>query len=328
MKSFISFFHQANKQKKMRNRQQPDPSLVDTVRSHSASVAAFFEPALPYATQAAASALAFTAGLVATQVNKKEKKKRREGNPDDDDDVDFDDDKTIEKTLNAPPFFLLSQLARRCLRMFSVSLHEAKGERARREARMTFNRWHLLTDTKKTSSVQKKKNAKTQNKQATCFALRLSCATPLLAPAAGALGVGVSSALAGQASLRARRNLGSDAAAGTPVPRQWRRADVLCDAAVGVLLFRAMGGRFRSLLPSDLVSLNFRVLPWSRKEKNCGATGGKKSERKNSFCSLSTKKKKQKKVKPGACAVESLPAPGSQYASDVSKGELARLMRR
>jgi hypothetical protein len=33
-------------------------------------------------------------------------------------------------------------------------------------------------------------------------------------------------------------------------------------------------------------------------------------------------------VKPGACAVESLPAPGSQYASDVCKGELARLMRR
>ena len=60
----------------MRNRQQADPSLVDTVRSHSASVAAFFEPALPYATQAAASALAFTAGLVATQVNKR---KKREG---------------------------------------------------------------------------------------------------------------------------------------------------------------------------------------------------------------------------------------------------------
>ena len=61
----------------MRNRQQqPDPSLVDTVRSHSASVAAFFEPALPYATQAAASALAFTAGLVATQVKKRKKRER------------------------------------------------------------------------------------------------------------------------------------------------------------------------------------------------------------------------------------------------------------
>ena len=68
MKLF-SFFKENSS--KMRNRnQQPDPSLVDTVRSHSASVAAFFEPALPYATQAAASALAFTAGLVATQVRR------------------------------------------------------------------------------------------------------------------------------------------------------------------------------------------------------------------------------------------------------------------
>ena len=178
----------------------------------------------------------------------------------------------------------------------------------------------------------------TQNKQATCFALRLSCATPLLAPAAGALGVGVSSALAGQASLRARRNLGSDDAAGTPVPRQWRRADVLCDAAVGVLLFRAMGGRFRSLLPSDLVSCSFRVLPRFGKRKLRGEKK-KKSDRKKLTLSLSRPTEnhfdfsiiplpKTKKVKPGACAVESLPAPGSQYASDVCKGELARLMRR
>ena len=66
----FSLFKKKNSSK-MRNRnQQPDPSLVDTVRSHSASVAAFFEPALPYATQAAASALAFTAGLVATQVRR------------------------------------------------------------------------------------------------------------------------------------------------------------------------------------------------------------------------------------------------------------------
>ena len=31
---------------------------------------------------------------------------------------------------------------------------------------------------------------------------------------------------------------------------------------------------------------------------------------------------------PGAMAVESLPSPGSQYASEVSRGELARLFRR
>lgn len=119
--------------------------------------------------------------------------------------------------------------------------------------------------------------------QAACFAARLSCATPLLAPTAGALGVALSSALAGQASLRVRRATRADGR--DPPPRMWRRADVVCDAVMGVVLFRAMGGRYRSLLPSDL-------------------------------------------VKPGACAVESLPAPGSQYASEVSKGELARLMRR
>ena len=77
MKSLSFVFSFQLKQKKMRNRQQPDPSLVDTVRSHSASVAAFFEPALPYATQAAASALAFTAGLVATQVTRRVGKSRR-----------------------------------------------------------------------------------------------------------------------------------------------------------------------------------------------------------------------------------------------------------
>lgn len=51
-----------------RSRNDEPPSLVDEVRSHASTVAAFFEPALPYATQAAASAVAFTAGLVATQV--------------------------------------------------------------------------------------------------------------------------------------------------------------------------------------------------------------------------------------------------------------------
>ena len=79
---FLFFYSKLLNSSKMRNRnRQPEPSLVDTVRSHSASVAAFFEPALPYATQAAASALAFTAGLGATQV----KEERERENPDDDD---------------------------------------------------------------------------------------------------------------------------------------------------------------------------------------------------------------------------------------------------
>lgn len=31
---------------------------------------------------------------------------------------------------------------------------------------------------------------------------------------------------------------------------------------------------------------------------------------------------------PGACAVESLPAPGNEYASQMAKGELRRLFKR
>lgn len=33
-------------------------------------------------------------------------------------------------------------------------------------------------------------------------------------------------------------------------------------------------------------------------------------------------------VFPGACAIESLPAPGSEYASQAAKGELRRLFAR
>lgn len=127
--------------------------------------------------------------------------------------------------------------------------------------------------------------------QLTCYGLRLSCATPLLASAAGCLGVGVASALAGQASLGARHAMADRATRAlgppphAPPPPLWRRRDVLLDAAMGVALFKAMGGRYRALLPSDL-------------------------------------------VRPGACAVESLPAPGANYAQGASKGELIRLFRR
>jgi len=101
----------------------------------------------------------------------------------------------------------------------------------------------------------------------------------------------MASALAGQASLSARHAMAARAARTggppppAPPPPLWRRRDVLLDAALGVTLFKAMGGRYRTLLPSDL-------------------------------------------VRPGACAVESLPAPGSAYAQGTSKGELVRLFRR
>ena len=50
-------------------------------------------------------------------------------------------------------------------------------------------------------------------------------------------------------------------------------------------VLQMMGGRFRSVMPSNLIY-------------------------------------------PGACAVESLPAPGSEYASQAAKGELRRLFAR
>ena len=68
-----------------------------------------------------------------------------------------------------------------------------------------------------------------------CFALRLSSATPVAASVVGALGVGFSSALAGQASLRTRAR--SARAPGDPPPRYWRRQDVLLDAALGIAMF-------------------------------------------------------------------------------------------
>ena len=53
----------------------------------------------------------------------------------------------------------------------------------------------------------------------------------------------------------------------------------------GSVCLQMMGGRFRSVMPSNLVY-------------------------------------------PGACAIESLPAPGSEYASHAAKGELRRLFAR
>ncbi len=53
----------------------------------------------------------------------------------------------------------------------------------------------------------------------------------------------------------------------------------------GFVFLQMMGGRFRSVMPSNLVY-------------------------------------------PGACAIESLPAPGSEYASHAAKGELRRLFAR
>ncbi|GBF88397.1 hypothetical protein Rsub_01109 [Raphidocelis subcapitata] len=97
------------------------------------------------------------------------------------------------------------------------------------------------------------------------YALRISCATPVLGPCFGMLGVGFASALAGRAAAQTQQLF----EAGCDVRRvKWwapvQADEALLDSFMGVLFFRAMGGRFRSLMPSSLVApgaLAFESLP-------------------------------------------------------------------
>ena len=86
------------------------------------------------------------------------------------------------------------------------------------------------------------------------MAMRISCATPVLGPLCGLVGVGVASALAGQTALHLRHALlpPGEARAAARLPPPWRVDGMLVDAALGVALFKGMGGRFRSVMPSDL----------------------------------------------------------------------------
>lgn len=78
--------------------------------------------------------------------------------------------------------------------------------------------------------------------QAAGLACRVSCATPVLGPALGMVGVGAASAMAGQASLLCRQEMerrSSGAAARPPPPPLLRRKDLVLDALLGVVLFKA-----------------------------------------------------------------------------------------
>jgi len=121
-------------------------------------------------------------------------------------------------------------------------------------------------------------------------ALRISCATPVLGPLGGVLGVGFASALAGQASVKVRRLQKEGFQRGAFLtPRallcDFHRHDVLLDAVLGIAAFTVMGGRFGSVMPSDLTKI-------------------------------------------GAIARESMPAAGMQYAGEEKKRELIRFFRR
>jgi hypothetical protein len=91
--------------------------------------------------------------------------------------------------------------------------------------------------------------------------LRVSSRTPVLGPCLGALGVGFASTLAGVAARHARKLCTSG---GNPLDRAWwdapAPADAALDCALGVVLHRALGGRFSSVMPSDLARPGSRAL--------------------------------------------------------------------
>mmetsp|Transcript_337 Transcript_337/g.969 ORF Transcript_337/g.969 Transcript_337/m.969 type:complete len:397 (-) Transcript_337:497-1687(-) len=108
--------------------------------------------------------------------------------------------------------------------------------------------------------------------QAAGLALRVSSATPLLGTVCGAVGIAAASATAGQVMRRVRQAGLSKQARGEswrsvqgdpPDMRSWprraqvamvgvRREDLLMDAAAGLLLWKALRGRWSSVMPSDL----------------------------------------------------------------------------
>ena len=119
------------------------------------------------------------------------------------------------------------------------------------------------------------------------MALRVSTATPVLGPAGGVMGVGIASALAGQAALAARA-YNKDGFKAIADARAWkkrfRQEDILIDATLGIALFKIMGGRFRTVMPSNVTKI-------------------------------------------GAAVRSSVPAPGVEYASAARKIELKTYFR-
>jgi len=93
--------------------------------------------------------------------------------------------------------------------------------------------------------------------QALARLARVSCATPVAAPALGVLALAGSGALAGQCA----RDVAEWGRTGQPPSLQsvaaglvdpLNRDRVALDAALGVALYAVMGGRFRTVMPSDL----------------------------------------------------------------------------
>ena len=135
----------------------------------------------------------------------------------------------------------------------------------------------------------------------------------MLAPGVGFLGVTLASCASGQASATwgAYRR---DGGAALDVRTWAARAqvdDLVIDALMGATLFMAMGGRFRSILPSDVRHVVRMLYTLCAQQ----------------LASSLTRLRRCHTVQ-GALARESLPAAGSAYATDVQRAELRLLFRR
>lgn len=75
--------------------------------------------------------------------------------------------------------------------------------------------------------------------QFTGIVCRVSCANPMLGPGMGMVGVGVASAMAGQAAVHCRHHLRTGQHPfNKPFSASFRRQDMLLDAAMGIILYK------------------------------------------------------------------------------------------
>eukprot|EP01024_Parvocaulis_polyphysoides_P040569 TRINITY_DN36955_c0_g1_i1.p1 TRINITY_DN36955_c0_g1~~TRINITY_DN36955_c0_g1_i1.p1 ORF type:complete len:322 (+),score=33.19 TRINITY_DN36955_c0_g1_i1:112-1077(+) len=121
--------------------------------------------------------------------------------------------------------------------------------------------------------------------QVVSMGVRVSCCTPVMGPIMGVIGVGLSSAVAGQVSFAVEESMNGRKFNWQNPYVNVNGRDVVWDALCGIVIFKIAGGSYRNILPSDV-------------------------------------------VKPGAMAVESLPAKGKEYVTGVQKLELQRLYKK
>ena len=71
-------------------------------------------------------------------------------------------------------------------------------------------------------------------------ACRVSCASPVLGPSMGVVGVGIASAMAGQAALHCQHHFRTGRHPLSIAPRTaFQRKDLFLDACMGIILYKA-----------------------------------------------------------------------------------------